>query len=198
VTKVAILASGGGTILASIIAHDVPLSLVVADRPCKALEVAAAVGIPTELIDRREYGYRPGVGEGWEREEFTRRVSVTLLKHAIDVVAMAGFFTILHSVILADFSGRILNIHPALLPAFKGEFAVRDALAAGVEETGATVHIVTNILDDERFILGQVRVPVLEGDDVDRLWERIKVRERELYPQVLWGILNGQIKLTHR
>lgn len=192
-TKVAVLASGSGTILASIITHEVPLALVLTDKPCRALEIAAEAGIPTELINRRDFGYQPGIGESWDREGFTRAVSATLLKYEIDVVAMAGFFTILHDVIFRDFGRRILNIHPALLPAFKGEFAVRDALAAGVKETGSTVHIATDVLDDERFILGQVRVPVFDGDDVDTLWERIKIQERELYPRVLCDILNGKI-----
>jgi phosphoribosylglycinamide formyltransferase 1 len=197
-TTIAVLASGSGTILASIIAHEVPLTLVLADKPCKALEIAAEAGIPTELINRREFGYKPGIGEDWNREEFTRVVSAILLKNEIDVMAMAGFFTVLHEVIFRDFDRRILNIHPSLLPAFKGEFAVRDALMAGVKKTGSTVHIATEVLDDERFILRQVRVPILENDDVDTLWERIKVQERKLYPRVLRDILNGKINLTAR
>jgi phosphoribosylglycinamide formyltransferase-1 len=194
-TKIAVLASGSGTILKSIIAHEVPISLVLADKPCPALDLAAEAGIPTRLINRRDFGYRPGIGDGWDREGFTRIVSTTLVESKIDVVAMAGFFTILHDVIFAAFARRILNIHPALLPAFKGEFAVRDALAAGVKETGSTVHLATDVLDDGRFILAQVKVPVLGGDDVDMLWERIKVQERELYPRVLWDTLNGKINL---
>jgi phosphoribosylglycinamide formyltransferase 1 len=194
-TKIAVLASGSGTVLASIIAHEVPFSLVLADRQCKALEIASDAGIATELINRRNFGYQQGIGEGWDRAGFTRTATESLLRHQIDVVAMAGFFTIFHAVIFNDYAGRILNIHPALLPAFKGEFAVRDALAAGVKETGSTVHIVTEVLDDEQHILGQVRVPVLPGDDVDKLWERIKIEERELYPQVLSDILSGKIDL---
>lgn len=193
--QLAVLASGSGTILASIIEQKVPLSLVLADKPCKALEIAAAGGIPTELINRRDFGYLPGIGENWDRKGFTLTVTGKLRDHAIDVVAMAGFFTVLHDDIFSDFPGWILNIHPALLPAFKGEFAVRDTLAAGVKETGSTVHIASEILDDERFILDQVKVPVLDGDDVDTLWERIKVQERILYPRVLGDILNGTINL---
>jgi len=195
VTKLAVLASGSGTNLESIIAHDVPLSLVLVDKPCKALEIAAAAGIPTELIDRRDFGYKKGIGEGWDRKGFTLAVSDVLKKYEIDVVVMAGFMTVFHEVIFVDFAGRILNIHPALLPAFKGEHAVRDALAAGVKTTGTTVHIATEILDDESFILGQIPVPVQEGDDEDTLHERIKVEERELYPRVLHDILNGTINL---
>lgn len=193
--KLAVLASGSGTNLASMIAHDVPIGLVLADKECRALEIAAEAGIPTELIDRREWGYHKGVGDGWDRQGFTEQVAATLKRHGIDVVAMAGFFTVLHRVIFDDYAGRILNIHPALLPDFKGEFAVRDTLAAGVKETGSTVHIATEVLDDATYILGQVTVPVEPGDDVDRLWERIKVEERELYPRVLHDILNGTIDL---
>jgi len=194
-TRIAVLASGSGTILASIVAHEVPIQLVLTDRECPALEIATQAGIPTLLVDRRKFGYRPGPQERWGRWGFTRAVATGLKHYAIDVVAMAGFFTILHNVIFDDFAGRILNIHPALLPAFKGASPVRDALTAGVTETGSTVHIITPMLDDERFILAQVRVPVLPDDDVDSLRERIKVRERELYPQVLKEILSGSINL---
>ena len=166
-TKIAVLASGSGTILASIIAHNVPLSLVLADKPCLALEIASEAGIPTKLVNRRDYGYQPSIGEAWDRQGFTTQVSDQLSHSGIDVIAMAGFFTVLHPVIFDCFRHRILNIHPALLPAFKGEFAVRDTLAAGVKETGSTVHIATEILDDESFILGQIKVPVLDGDDID-------------------------------
>ncbi|HSX14850.1 MAG TPA: formyltransferase family protein [Candidatus Saccharimonadales bacterium] len=193
--KIAVLASGSGTILASMIEHKVPISLVLADKQCKALEIAQAAGIPAVLIDRREFGYKPKIGEGWDREGFTRAVAAALQENGIKLVAMAGFFTILHDVIFEDYDKRILNIHPALLPAFKGEYAVRDALAARVSETGSTVHIATEVLDDESYILGQVRVPVEDGDDVETLWERIKVQERELYPQVLLDILSGKINL---
>lgn len=195
-TKLAVLASGSGTILTSIIDAGIPLGLVVADKPCRALEIASEAGIPYVLIKRRDFGYRPGIGNGWDREGFTQLVIEALDRREIDVVAMAGFFTILHNCIFAEFDGWILNIHPALLPAFKGEFAVRDALEAKVKETGSTVHIATEQLDDERFILGQVVVTVLEGDNVDILWERIKVQERILYPRVLWEILNGTINLN--
>ena len=190
--KIAVLASGSGTILASIIAKKIPLAMVLADKPCKALEIARENGIPAVLVRRKEFGYPE---KGWDREGFTEKVAEVLDEHGIDLVAMAGFFTILHAVIFKKYAGRILNIHPSLLPAFKGEFAVRDALAAGVKETGSTVHVATEELDDERFILAQIKVPVEPGDDVDTLWERIKVQERELYPQVLRDILDGRLKL---
>lgn len=114
----------------------------------------------------------------------------------IDVVAMAGFFTILHPIFFDDFAGRILNIHPALLPLHPGEFAVRDTIQAGDTETGSTIHIATEVLDDATYIVAQSeRVPVLPDDDVNSLWERIKVQERELYPKVLLDIISGAIDL---
>lgn len=194
--KIAVLASGSGTILNAIIGAGVPVGVVLADKPCKALQIAADAHIPTILVPRNNFGYHANVGEDWDREGFTRTVAGCLAGLRIDVVAMAGFFTVLHQVIFEDFAGRILNIHPALLPAFPGEFAVRDALAAGVSETGSTVHIATEVLDDATFVLDQIRVPVLPGDDVETLWERIKVEERKLYPRVLQDILSGRIDLS--
>lgn len=170
--------------------------MVITDRPCQALQVASTAGIAAVMVSRRDFGYRAGIGEGWDRHGFTRAVSAVLAEHDTGVVAMAGFFTILHDVIFERYRGRMLNTHPALLPAFKGAYAVRDTLAAGVTETGATIHIATETLDDERFVIAQSRgVPVLPGDDVDTLWERIKVAERRLYPQVLWDIVKGDVDL---
>lgn len=194
-TRFACLASGSGTILASIIKYQIPLKVVIADKPCPALMIAADAGIPTTIISRNHYGYRAGIGEAWDRAGFTKIVAQTLLDFKIDVAAMAGFFTILDPIIFELFTGFVLNIHPALLPNFKGEHAVRDALAAGVKETGSTVHIATELLDDERFIVDQVRVPVEEGDTVETLWERIKVEERQFYPRVLQKIQTSQINL---
>lgn len=194
-TRIAVLASGSGTILASIISHKIPVQLVLADKPCKALQIAEEAQIPTRLVSRRDYGYKAGVGDGWDRVGFTKDVAAVLLECEIEVVAMAGFFTVLDRCIFTHFQHRILNIHPSLLPLFKGEFAVRDTLAAGVSKTGSTVHIATEVLDDERYILSQVEVPVMADDDVDTLWERIKVQERELYPKVLRDIINGKINL---
>lgn len=190
------LASGTGSVLGSIIEHGPPVALVVTDRPCQALDVASTAGVPAVPVNRRDFGYRAGAGEAWDRRGFTLAVDAALDAAHIDLVAMAGFFTILHEVIFEHYSGRILNTHPALLPAFKGAHAVRDTLAAGVPVTGPTIHVATEILDDERHILAQsASVPVLAGDDVDSLWERIKAEERRLYPQVLWKIVNGEIDL---
>jgi phosphoribosylglycinamide formyltransferase-1 len=191
-----VLASGTGTVLGSILEHGPPVTLVVTDRPCPALDLASTAGVPAVAVNRRDFGYRAGAGEAWDRRGFTLAVDAALAAAGIDLVAMAGFFTILHEVIFERYSGRILNTHPALLPAFKGAHAIADTLAAGVPVTGPTIHVATEVLDDERHILAQsASVPVLPGDDVDSLWERVKAEERRLYPQVLWKIVNGEIDL---
>ena len=179
--KFAVLVSGTGTLLDAVIVADINISLVLADRPCLGLEKAKAVGIPTELLRRTDFGRK----EAFNREEYTLGVVSILKRYGIDFVSMAGFMTVLSDVIFVDYKGRIINNHPSLLPLFKGEDAVGDALAAGVKETGCTIHIATEVLDDERMILGQVTVPVLPNDTKATLHERIKVQERILLPQVI-------------
>ena len=167
--RIAVLASGSGTILEAIIGADLPVRLVVADRRCRALEVASDAAIPAVLVDRAEFG---GFGPAFERERYTRSITEFLTDAGIEVVVMAGFGTVLGQSIHAAFGGRILNTHPALLPAFPGWHAVADALDAGVSETGTTVHIATLEMDAGP-VLAQQSVPVLPGDTVDTLHERI-------------------------
>jgi len=160
------------------VSEQVPVVVVLADRPCRGLDVAAAVGVATELVDRTGFG---GYGPGFDREAFSRRVAEVLASHDVDLVAMAGFGTVLGRAVHDAFPGRILNTHPALLPAFPGWHAVEEALAAGVGVTGCTVHIAT--LDvDAGPVLAQQEVPVVPGDTVQTLHERIKRCERQLYP----------------
>ena len=178
--KFAVLVSGTGTLLDAVIVADINISLVLADRPCLGLEKAKAVGIPTELLRRTDFGRK----EAFNREEYTLGVVSILKRYGIDFVSMAGFMTVLSDVIFVDYKGRIINNPPSLLPLFKGEDAVGDALAAGVKETGCTIHIATEVLD-EGPILGQVTVPVLPNDTKAVLHERIKVQERILLPKVI-------------
>jgi phosphoribosylglycinamide formyltransferase-1 len=179
--RVAVLASGSGTILQAIVDAGVPVTLVVVDRPCRALEVADEAGITAQLIDRRQWG---GFGPEFDRHAYTEAVTRALVAHGPDLVAMAGFGTVLDEPIHAAFPGRILNTHPALLPAFPGWHGVEDALAAGVEVTGCTVHVATLEMDAGP-ILAQEAVPVLPGDTVETLHERIKQVERRLYPATI-------------
>jgi phosphoribosylglycinamide formyltransferase-1 len=162
-----------------------PVTTVLSDRPCAALGRAEEHGAATELVDRKLYG---GFGPEFDREGFTATVAATLVAHQVDLVAMAGFGTVLGETVHRAFPDRILNTHPALLPAFPGWHGVRDALAAGVSETGCTVHLATLEMDAGP-ILAQEAVPVLPGDTEESLHERIKVVERTLYPAtVAWAL----------
>ena len=185
--RIAVLASGSGTILEAIIGADLPVRLVVADRRCRAIEVASDAAIPAVLVDRAEFG---GFGPAFERERYTRSLTGALADADIEVVVMAGFGTVLGQSIHTAFGGRILNTHPALLPAFPGWHAVADALDAGVTETGSTVHIATLEMDAGP-VLAQQSVPVLPGDTVDTLHERIKSVERTLYPDTIRSFIDG-------
>ena len=182
----AVLASGSGTILEAILGAGVPVVAVLADRPCRALEVAAAAGVAAVLVDRRHYGGFDK--QRFDRAAYTQAVTSALDEVAPDLVAMAGFGTVLDQPVHAAYGGRILNTHPSLLPAFPGWHAVEDALAAGVAVTGCTVHRATLELDAGP-VIAQAEVPVRQGDTVATLHERIKVAERRLYPATILAVL---------
>jgi len=183
--RLAVLVSGSGTILRAMFEAGLPVSVVLSDRPCAALALAEEQGAAAELVDRAGYG---GFGPAFDRAGFTATVAATLVAHQVDLVAMAGFGTVLTEEVHRAFPHRILNTHPALLPAFPGWHGVRDALAAGVAETGCTVHLATLEMDAGP-ILAQEVVPVLPGDTEETLHERIKVVERTLYPAtVAWAL----------
>ena len=157
---------------------DLPIAVVLADRPCGALAIAEEAGVATELVERTTFG------ADFDRVAYTHQVLDALTRHQVDLIAMAGFGTILSKPIHDAFPDRIVNTHPALLPAFKGWHAVDDALAAGVKVTGCTVHV-ARLEVDEGPILAQEAVPVLPDDTVETLHERIKEVERRIYPDVL-------------
>jgi phosphoribosylglycinamide formyltransferase-1 len=180
--RLAVLVSGSGTILRAMFDAGLPVTVVLSDRPCAALGLAEEFGAAAELVDRGPYG---GYGAAVERDAYTTTVAATLVAYQVDLVAMAGFGTVMTEAVHAAFPARILNTHPALLPAFPGWHGVRDALAAGVPETGCTVHLAM----DAGPILAQESVPVLPGDTEETLHERIKVVERTLYPAtVAWAL----------
>jgi len=176
--RVGVLASGSGTILQAMLDRRLPVAVVVADRPCGALQIARAAGIEAVLVERADYG------PTFDRVAYTKEVVAALEQHEVELVAIAGFGTILSEPFVDAFGSRALNTHPALLPAFKGWHAVRDALDAGVKITGCTVHLVTEEVDAGP-ILAQEAVPVLDGDTQQTLHERIKEVERRLYPDVI-------------
>ncbi len=185
--RIGVLASGSGTILEAVIAAGLPVRLVVTDRPCRALEVAGAADVPAEMVDRSEFG---GFGPGFDRHRYTAALTDVLRAGGIDVVVMAGFGTVLDRPIHDAYPGHILNTHPALLPAFPGWHAVADALAAGVTETGTTVHVATLAMDAGP-VLAQAVVPVRPGDTEVSLHERIKSVERSLYPETIRRFIDG-------
>ncbi len=156
---------------------------MLADRPCRALEVAEQAGVKAVMVDRKAFGYQ-GPGSTWDRAGFTKAVIAALQEHNISLVAMAGFMTILDANMFETYPNQILNTHPSLLPQFKGDNAVQDALDAGATATGCTIHYATADLDGGP-ILEQREVKVIPGDTKEELHERIKAVERELYPQVI-------------
>lgn len=180
--RTAVLASGSGTLLDAILRGDIPVALVVTDRPSKAQVVAESHGVPAVLVERATYG------DDFDRDAYTSEVVAVLQAHGVELVVMAGFGTIFGPSIHEAFPNRILNTHPALLPSFKGWHGVRDALAYGVKVTGCTVHVAT-LEVDAGPILAQEAVPVRSDDDEEALHERIKVVERRLYPQTIRAVL---------
>jgi phosphoribosylglycinamide formyltransferase-1 len=180
-----VLVSGSGTILEAMLAAGLPVALVVSDRPCRALEVASGASVEAVLIDRAAYG---GFTKDFQREDYSVELARVLIEHRVDLVAMAGFGTIITASVHAAYPGRILNTHPSLLPAFKGWHAVRAAIEADVTETGCTVHVATEQLDDGP-ILAQRRVAVFPDDTEETLHERIKEVERQLYPLVVGRVM---------
>lgn len=176
--NLAIFVSGTGSLLEAMIQDRLPISLVLADRHCRGLEIAKDAGITQQLVERTDFS------KTFDRRRYTIEINRTLLLFGINFVAMAGFMTILDPIIFKVYQDRILNTHPALLPSFKGDHAVRDALAFGVKVTGCTIHIATENLDQGK-ILAQEAVPVLPSDNQATLHERIKIVERRLYPATI-------------
>ncbi|CAN5763364.1 phosphoribosylglycinamide formyltransferase [soil metagenome] len=181
--RVGVLVSGTGTILHAILEAGIPVALVAADRPCAGLGIAADAGIATELVERERFD------GSFDRDAYSARLAEVLGGHGIELVAMAGFGTILTEPAHAAFPGHILNTHPALLPSFKGWHAVADALAYGVKVTGCTVHV-AGLAVDTGPILAQEAVEVRPDDTEAVLQERIKEVERRIYPAVLRQIVD--------
>lgn len=180
--RVALMISGGGSnmvALADSMTGDHPARpvLVLANDPAAGgLAKAAARGIPTAVVD-----HRPFKGD---RAAFEAELLKPLLAAAPDILCLAGFMRVLTADFVNLFAGRMLNIHPSLLPKYPGLHTHQRAIDAGDAEAGCTVHEVTPVLDDGP-ILGQARVPVLQGDTAETLAARVLVQEHRLYPAVL-------------
>ncbi len=180
--RLGVLASGSGTILNAMAQKKLPVKLVLVDRPCGAEDVAAKHGLKCERITRSSFG------TNFDRNTYTQQITKRLVDNNIELVAMAGFGTILTQPIHNLLPGQILNTHPSLLPAFPGWHAVQDALDYGVKITGCTVHVAT-LKVDSGPILAQQAVEVLPQDTKETLHERIKQTERSLYVDTISAIL---------
>ena len=187
--RVAVLISGGGSNMVSLVTsmtgdHPARPVLVLSNRPAAGgLEKAAALGVPTAVVDHRPYGE--------DRASFESALDAVLAEAAPDLLCLAGFMRVLTPGFVRRWQGRMLNIHPSLLPKYRGLHTHARALAAGDAEHGCTVHEVTAELDDGP-ILGQARLEIRPDDTADSLAGRVLVLEHRLYPMVLRRFAEGQ------
>ena len=193
--KLGILCSGRGSNLASIIEAiergEIPaeIAVVIADkRDAYALERARAKGIPAVAVVYRDYA---------ERADFERAMLDELQAHGVTLVILAGFMRILSPVFVHAYTGRILNIHPALLPSFPGAHAHRDALAYGVKVSGCTVHFVDEGMDSGPIIL-QASVPVTEDDTEETLAARVLEQEHRIFPEAIKLYVEDRLRTDGR
>lgn len=157
--------------------------LVLSNRPdAGGLQKAAGLGVPTAVVDHRAYNR--------DRLAFEADVTAELAKAQPDLICLAGFMRIMSTDFVQRWAGKVLNIHPSLLPKYPGLHTHARALEAGDAEAGCTVHWVTEELDGGP-ILGQARVPVFENDTEDTLAARVLVEEHKLYPAVLHRVCDG-------
>jgi phosphoribosylglycinamide formyltransferase-1 len=190
--RVAILISGRGSNMRALIeaarAKDYPgeIALVVTSRPgAEGLALARSAGVETAIVDQAQFGR-----ENKDREAYDAELQRTLADARIDFVCLAGFMRILSAAFVRKWEGRIVNIHPSLLPAFRGLKPQAQALAAGVRVTGCTVHYVVPELDAGPTI-AQMEVPVMPDDTVETLSARILEAEHRLYPEALRQVLTA-------
>ena len=190
--RVAVLISGSGSNMAALVdagrADDCPfeITLVLSNRPdAGGLAIARGKGVAVAEVDHRPFGK--------DREAHERAVDATLAEHRIEVVALAGYMRLLTPWLVKRWEGRMLNIHPSLLPKYPGLDTHARALAAGDVEAGCTVHLVTDGVD-EGPVLAQAAVPMLADDTPASLAQRVLTAEHRLYPQALADFCRSQMK----
>jgi phosphoribosylglycinamide formyltransferase-1 len=187
--SVAILISGRGSNMRALVEAGVPVAAVISNRADAAgLEFARARRLSTAVVAHTAYP---------SREAFDEALAAEIDRFAPKVVALAGFMRILAPAFVRRYEGRLLNIHPSLLPAFPGLHTHARALAAGVKIHGATVHFVTPELDHGPVVI-QAAVPVLPGDDEGALAARVLAQEHRIYPQAVRWFLQGELELDCR
>ncbi len=191
--RIAVLISGRGTNLQALIDAcadpDFPgeLALVISNRPnAKGLERAGDAGIQREIIDHKDFD---------NRQDFEAALNDALKTAKVDFVCLAGFMRVLTNEFASDWRGRLINIHPSLLPSFEGLHVHERMIEAGVKIAGCTVHFVSAEVDNGP-IIGQAAVPVLPGDDAEKLAARILEQEHRLYPACLRLLIDGKARLT--
>lgn len=192
--RIVVLISGAGSNMEALAdaceAGEVPgrVVAVVADRDCVGIKAAEARGLVTAVLEPAEFE---------SRDAWSAALGDLVAAHEPDLVVSAGFMRILAPVFVSAFEGRLVNLHPSLLPSWPGAHAVRDALEAGVKITGSTVHFVDDEVDHGP-IIAQKPVPVRDTDDEDSLHERIKLLEHRLLPEVCRLLLEGRVSLEGR
>ncbi len=191
--RVAVLASGRGSNLGALLdaaatpGFPATIALVLSNQPgAAALDRAREAGIPALAIDHRAFGR--------DREAHERAMDAALAEHGVGLVCLAGYMRLLTPWLVERWAGRMLNIHPSLLPAFPGLHTHERALAAGCRIHGCTVHLVTAVMD-EGPILAQAAMPVLPGDTPDSLAARVLAQEHRLYPAALAAFVRGDAAL---
>ena len=191
--RVAVLISGRGSNLQALIdacarpGFPAEIGLVISNvAGVQGLERAERAGIPTRVIPHRDFA---------ERARFDAAIDAALAEAGIELVCLAGFMRILGEPFVARWRDRLVNIHPSLMPAFKGLHTHERALAAGVRFTGCTVHFVRPAMDDGPIIV-QAAVPILPGDDAGRLAARVLEAEHEAYPLALRLIAEGRVRVV--
>ncbi|MDD2703332.1 MAG: phosphoribosylglycinamide formyltransferase [Candidatus Omnitrophica bacterium] len=192
--KIAVFASGKGSNFAALAGAvkkwpKADIALLVCDTPGAAvLNKAKRAAVKSVLVERKNFS---------SRAAFERKITAHLKNEKIDVIVLAGFMRLLSPLFVRKFKNRILNIHPALLPAFKGEHGIRDAFDYGVKTSGVTVHFVDEKMDHGPIILQQA-VPIRETDTLETLEKRIHAIEHRLYPNAVKLLIDEKLKITGR
>jgi len=194
-TRAAVLISGRGSNMVALIdaakaaGYPAEIAIVISNDPqAKGLEHAKAEGIQTAVVDHKPFGKN--------REAFERALQAELQKHNVEIVVLAGFMRLLTAWFVSQWDGRMINIHPALLPAFKGLDTHARAIAAGVTTHGATVHFVVPEMDSGPIIV-QGAVPVVTGDTEATLAARVLEIEHKIYPMALKLFAEGRIRIEN-
>jgi phosphoribosylglycinamide formyltransferase-1 len=190
--RIAVLVSGSGTNLQTLLDHPFcgpRIALVVSDRPgVRALERAGAHGVEAVVLEPAAFD---------DRDAFDRALADLLRRQGVDAVVAAGYLRLLGPAVLEAYGGRILNVHPSLLPAFPGTRSVADALAYGVQWTGVSVIVVDEGMDTGAIVL-QEPIEVLPDDDEDSLEARVHAVEHRLLPEATVALLEGRLSIDGR